>query len=669
LSFLCIPAALASDQLSGRPVDAQPVAAAAFARRPAISNVRISSDGKHIVAITSSDGLKTTVSIWRADDLRAAPYVIGTDPRSEIIGVNFIKNDRLFVTTQQLADFDILGEAQKSYVSRSQIIDLTGNPSRINLRFEGFTAEQQAFVGLGVLVSALPLDPQHILVRSPLNADVFRVNLYTGRSERIERGSTRFWPGLADFNGNIRVRYEFATDDGAIYIGIWLKDAQEQWDIHFKHYARDRRNIDVISLTNDPNIVLVSSDRDRDRKAIYQYNIAERQLGDIVFEHPVFESGAVVRSENPDNLGDIIGFSYEADRSRILWTDAKIERTYDEVRSALRISDVPIVWADILDNKPFHFSVGDGVDLDIIDHAQNYERLVFAKSGGSAPPEYYVMIDGQVTLLGRAYPELRQAPLGSVSLVQYQARDGLMIPAFLIKPDPAIHGNGPYPTIVAPHGGPWTRDAMVWEGTGWTQYFAQQGYAVVQPQFRGSLGWGQRLWRAGDGEWGRKMQDDIDDAARYLIAQGIASSDRIAVHGYSYGGYAAMMAAVRPNGLYQCAIAGAGPATIDQFKKATYRHRYQREFHHPTVEGEDPLRRVDEIQIPLFLYTGDRDTQVLPSESRAMASAMQRAGKTVKLTILPDMEHAMVTWSPANRVEILTSIERYLKNDCGPGGL
>jgi len=116
-------------------------------------------------------------------------------------------------------------------------------------------------------------------------------------------------------------------------------------------------------------------------------------------------------------------------------------------------------------------------------------------------------------------------------------------------------------------------------------------------------------------------------------------------------------------------VAGAGPATIALFKKGTYNSRFLREFQHPTAEGEDPLRRVNEVSIPLYLYTGDRDTNVLPSESEAMAAAMRGAGKTVKLEILPDMEHTYNTWTPDNVARILTSVEGFLENDCGPGGL
>ena len=103
---------------------------------------------------------------------------------------------------------------------------------------------------------------------------------------------------------------------------------------------------------------------------------------------------------------------------------------------------------------------------------------------------------------------------------------------------------------------------MDWDLAGWVQYFASRGYAVIEPQFRGSTGWGQKLWRAGDREWGQKMQDDLDDAVKWLIAQHVADPKRVAIFGYSYGGYAALAASIRPNGLYQCAISGAGAGDL-----------------------------------------------------------------------------------------------------------
>lgn len=612
------------------------------------------------------------VAIWSTDDLEKPPFVIGSDDdRAEVVSAQFIKNDRIFVTTQQLRDFNpFSGQRERSFLQRTLLLDMEGRPVRTSLRFEGLDETQQALLGIGRLISDLPQDPQSVIVADPRKGDKYRLNLVSGRAERIERGSERFSGEQADLNGEIRAKTMFDFDNGAAFVGQWLKDPETgEWAEHFRYYARDRQPIEVVGFSNDPNVVFVSKTEGRDRAAIYEYKIRERQFGEVAFSHPLFEATGVFRSRAPADFGEVIGFSYEGERSRTFYVDPAFDQAIKDLRRALNVEMVPVSWTDIETGERSRFSVGDGADVSISSASDDRSVMIVAKSGPRTPPEYYILAKGRIRLLGRAYPELKDAPFGDTTLIQYEARDGLMIPAFLTKPDPDLYGPGPYPTIITPHGGPWSRDNLTWDTTGWTQYFAMRGYAVLQPQFRGSQGWGERLWRAGDREWGRKMQDDNDDGARYLIAQGVAAPDRIAMHGYSYGGYASMMAAVRSNGIYQCAAAGAGPATIALFKKGTYNSRFLREFQHPTADGEDPLRRVNEIQVPLFLYTGDRDTRVLPAESEAMAAAMRAAGKTVKLTILPDMEHTLNTWTPANFANILTSVEDFMKNDCGPGGL
>lgn len=645
-----------------------PPPASAFAREPAMSSVVVSPDGKHVAALISRDGASRLLSVWRTDALDESPYLVASDPRAEMQSVEFIKNDRLFVTTQQLVDFNpFSGQKERSFARRRQVLDLKGQPVRTNLRFDGLSDTQQAFIGVGGIVSALPKDPENILVSAP-GGDIYKLNLYNGRYERVERGSTRFSSPQTDLNGEVRARQSFDFDGGAAYIAIWLKHPDTgNFDEHFRWYARDREPVSISAFTLDPNIVLVESTAGRDHSAIYEYNIRERKLGEIAFAHPFFDSSGVVLSRAQADYGEILGFGYSGDRDRIYWIDPSLEGVEKQVRAALGVKQVSVAWTDIATGDKASFDVDDGADIAISGWSDDRSAVVIRRSGGKTPPEYYLMAGGKIRLLGRAYPELRDAPLGPVRLIQYAARDGLMVPGILTTPDSEMYGEGPWPTIITPHGGPWSRDDLDWDLSGWTQYFASRGYAVLQPQFRGSQGWGQRLWRAGDREWGRAMQNDNDDGAKWLIDQGIADPTRIAIHGYSYGGYAAMMAAVRPNGIYRCAAAGAGPATIDQFKRGTYNSRFLREFQHPTADGEDPLRRVSEVSIPVLLYTGDRDTNVLPAESESFAAALRREGKSVDLRILPDMEHTLNTWTPANFAAILTSVESFLNGPCGIG--
>jgi hypothetical protein len=244
--------------------------ASAFARRPAIGSVSFSPDGRHLVAVISPDGVRRMMAIWKADDLKSAPHIVGSDARSEIVAAQFIKNDRLFVTTQQLADFNLSGTAERSYAMRTQVLDLEGSPVRISLKFDGLTDAQQQFVGVGGLVSGLPQDPQSILVRDPLRGDIYLLNLYNGRAERRERGSERFSSLQADLNGDIRARQQFDFDNGAAYIAQWIKDPSGNWAEHFRWYARDRKPISIAGFSNDPNIIFVSNVEGRDHNAIYE---------------------------------------------------------------------------------------------------------------------------------------------------------------------------------------------------------------------------------------------------------------------------------------------------------------------------------------------------------------------------------------------------------------
>lgn len=645
-----------------------PPPASAWAREPAMASVTVSPDGRHMAAIISPDGRTRALAIWRTDALDQAPYLIGSDDRSEFLQVQFVKNDRLFVTQQYLSNYNpFTGSPEQTYGYRTQLVDLQGNPIRTP-QWEGVSERGQAALGLGTLISTLANHPTDIIISDPVRGDVYRFNTQTAQASRVERGSDRFGGLQADLTGEIRARQEFGTEGGAAYIAVWLKDESDNWAEHFRWWARDREPVSIVGFSTDPNIVFVSSTAGRDHSAIYEYDIRTRQLTEA-FGHPLFDATDVIQSRDPANYGEVLGFTFDGERSQVYWVDANLERVAETLRQAMGVTTEPVNWVDIASGERMRFEVGAGADVQIVSWSNDFSQIIIEKSGPRTPPEYYLLQGGRARLLGRAYPEIDQNAIGDTRLVQYAARDGLMIPAFLTTPNPAIFGNGPYPTIITPHGGPWARDQLDWDATGWTQYFAARGYAVMQPQYRGSEGWGQRLWRAGDSEWGGRMQDDKDDGVRWLIEQGVADPNRVAMHGYSYGGYAAMAAAVRGNGLYQCAIAGAGPSSLNDIRQDTYNSRFIREFQHPYLNGMSPIEHVDQIDIPLYLYSGDRDTRVVPEESERLAARLRSAGKPVTLRILPNMEHTLNTWTPANFEAMLTSVEDYLRTECGPGGL
>jgi dipeptidyl aminopeptidase/acylaminoacyl peptidase len=651
---------------------AAPPPAEAFARVPALDSVSLSPDGKHLAAVVSPDGAKTLVAIWKTDAMDQPPVQIGVHPRQRVYQVQFVKNDRLAVTTQQTIDFNFDAGMTRTHLFKTILTDLTGKVQMQLLpasRERSEIAEQFRQLVDPIVLSGLPGDPRLILVQDTRlggAGDVYKVDVYTGKADRVLRGGERTFGEQADARGEVRARLQQGYDGGKTYIAQWIRHPDSgEWQEHFRSYAADREPVEVVGFDPaDRNIAYVASSRGRDRAAIYEYDIRARKLGATAFEHKLFEAGGMVTSAK----GEILGFTYLGETPRVHWLDGRLESIEKTAREALGGKTVRVAWTDPAGGQTANIAIPDGFDVTIADWSQDGRQVVIQKSGPRQPPEYYLLTDGKtLRLLGKSRPWVDTASLGDTRLVQYKARDGLMIPAFLTTPPKSVFGEGPYPAIVLPHGGPWSRDSLDWDPTGWTQYFASRGYVVLQPQFRGSEGWGQKLWRAGDAEWGQKMQDDKDDGARWLVEQKLTAPDRIAIHGYSYGGYAAFAGAVRPDTPYQCAIAGAGVAELASFQAETWEDRFIREYQRPTIKGLDPLAEAGKLRIPLLIYHGDRDEIVPIKQSRMFRDRSPKA--KVKFIEYKDMGHPYVTWSPQDTAQILTSVEDFLKKDCGPGGL
>ena len=681
MSLFCRGAGLALALVFAGSAAAAPPAARDFARAPAISDVSISPDGKHVVALTSPDGDRMDISVWRTDSLQTPPVVLGS-ARMRFLEVSFVKNDRLLVgAIQTLTIGEYKGHATKHYVTDlggkvwSTLLPETRAEQSENEKLAGRLSDLK-------LISDLPRDPDDVLVEDQRqgdadSGDIYRVNVHTGAAQRVELASEKFGDYRADLKGDLRAKLELNYDGGKVYIAQWIRNPDTGvWQEHFRSFAKNREIQAVVGFSADPNIAYVAGTQGQDKRALYEYDIRQRKLLDPVFAHKLFDSLGedqiegcqglrneglscpVLQSRGKDDYGQVLGFTYFAERPRIYWVDDQFVAMAKGVNQALHIGDAAVDWVDPGTGTTARIDTVAGAAADIISWSDDRGSVIVKKSGPRQPAEYYLLTGGaKLSLLGRSRPWIDASTLGDERLVEYPARDGLMIPAFLITPPKAIYGPGPYPTLIEPHGGPWARDEMDWDVTGWTQYFAARGYAVLQPQFRGSEGWGQ------------KMQDDKDDGVKWLAAQGIADPRRVAMFGYSYGGYAALAAAVRPHGLYQCAISGAGAGDLAAIQRATFDNRFEREFQRATIAGLDPLEHAKDAQIPVFLYHGDRDRTVRIEQSHKFVAALKAGGKPYRYLEIPDMGHQFVTWTPAMGETQLVQVEDFLKTGCKPGGL
>jgi dipeptidyl aminopeptidase/acylaminoacyl peptidase len=254
-----------------------------------------------------------------------------------------------------------------------------------------------------------------------------------------------------------------------------------------------------------------------------------------------------------------------------------------------------------------------------------------------------------------------------VVAVDYQARDGLSIPAYVTLP-PSIDGleearNLPF--VVLPHGGPTARDFLEFDWL--SQFLAHQGFGVLQMNFRGSAGYGETFRAAGDRQWGQAMQDDITDGTRWLFENGLADPDRTSILGASYGGYAALMGAVKTPDLFRCAVSINGVSDLPtviaderDYIGGTYgtRHIGRLWGDRKMLAENSPARRADEITAPVLLIAGEEDRVVPPEHSERMRRAMERAGKAVELVTLEEGSHRLDVGN--NRVLALRAIDRFL---------
>lgn len=286
-----------------------------------------------------------------------------------------------------------------------------------------------------------------------------------------------------------------------------------------------------------------------------------------------------------------------------------------------------------------------------------------------APGRWYILKldDGRLRRIADVSAGLNGVKLGPVRLERYKARGGMELTCKLTLPA----GSEPksLPVVVMPHGGPWAHDDMAYDH--WSQFLASRGYAVLQPNFRGSTGHGTPYLRAGEGQLGLKMQDDLNDALAWAVGRGIANGGRAAIMGASYGGYAAMWGLARDPKLWRCGISVAGVSALQRTVNAfrgmlnarSARSAWERMT--PDFGAVSPINRVADIAAPLLLIHGQRDLRVDDGESRRMAARMEAAGKPAELVLLPQGDHDF-TREP-DRLALLAAAERFLLRHNPPG--
>jgi dipeptidyl aminopeptidase/acylaminoacyl peptidase len=648
-----------------------------LAQFPGMTGFQISPDGKHMIAL-QSQGDNRSILVWKLADLAGKPTVIGAK-NMQIASVSFLKNDMLQVNMTQ--PYDLRGdEFIKVFINKLFFTDLEGKtwiePMAATEIPRSEIAKKAAALANPTVLNRLLTDPENVIVVSDSgnasSRDVYRFNLRTSKAVRIMRLGESDNNVFVNSKGVVWAKSRLNSDSQGTFIAIEFRNKDGDWEEHFRNYVKNRDVVDVIAVGSKPGTAIITSNVGREFSGLYEYDLVSRKVTSTLFEHKYFDATGVrsFRTDDTPPEEGYGGYTYDGHLGRDThWVNGKLDAVVRGVGQALGIKEIDQEFVGVASGERAAVRSLDGVSVRLTGYvAGETPTYLIRVSGLTYPTEHYLLRGQSIQLLAKERPDVDKRALGTARFVYYKARDGLNIPAYLTVPNPQLCGAGPYAAVVHPHGGPWSRDTMDYDGSGWVPLLVSQCRVVLQPQFRGSQGWGRSLWYAGDREWGQKMQDDKDDGAKWLISEKLADPKRIAMFGFSYGGYSAFAASVRPNGLYKCAIAGAGVSDIDRIWAKFFTNPYFQSAQGPTVKGLSPLSLADKMEIPLMVYHGDRDQTVPIIQSELFVDKAKAAGKPVEYHALADYAHGPA-WTRKIMANQLNLISTYLGSGCGKGGL
>lgn len=605
---------------------------------PELLDVALSPDGRRIALLhQKTAGEKTTAWIQfhdLLDDKKPAPP---PTPLGEatVRAIEWANDERLlvWVVVDKLPNGKPTG-LQRDWgfqkIPIRRVLALNADGSAPVILFQNQKQVIHNLFDLAQVVDMMPNDPRNILMKLwDLTWGVealHRVDIYTGETVLVERGENTT-TGWVTQNGVPIVRYDSNPRGTVVTINV-RAPGEAAW----KAYRKVRRNelealaeLEVLAPTPEPGVLLMLTTEDADMPLVRRFDTRDQRLGEVFArydDHPI--TGVFV-----DETFNPISVSVADDLGRHRFLDRTLAAHYKGVNS---------YFSHEVSVRPYDIS-------------HDHKRLVFLVSGPRQPGAFWLYEVGRAKLemLGEQKPWLKTARLAPMKPLSVHTRDGAAITAFLSTP--ASAGKGPLPLVVLPHGGPEIRDQLDFDL--FAQTFAARGWLVLQPNFRGSGGYGRAFADLGRRRWGDRMQEDVEDCVAQVVASGLADPARIAICGASYGGYAALMGAIRKPDLYKAVVSIAGVTDLpdilafsrseDGTDSSAYAY-WRRTIGDPKtdaamLDGASPTLRAAEIKAPVLLIHGTTDRIVPPRQSRAMDKALKAAGKASELVEMKGAGH------------------------------
>lgn len=652
LGILCASVFLVTGAHAQR--EAADIPVADFFKLPRYANMALSPDGKQLAAIAPHKDRPNLVSI---DLAKRDARLITAFEKFEVAEFQWINNQRLC--------FNTIERYETAGFSRFQgffCINADGSELR-NLSDLGQTPGRGSF--------GIPIVPEIIGIKkdesgevyAAINArtreypDVYVLNTKTGATKLLtfdSPGQTAGW--VLDWEGVPRVAIR-QDERGGFRQSVWYRpDAESPWQTLVGSAEEDDIRMRPIAFDPDGTTLYVAArPQGRDRLAIYRFDTKSKKLGEALFEHPLIDlRGGLLFSRAERKL---MGISYSADKPGSAWVDERLAKVQAAVDIALPKTVNTITLAR------------DNTDV----------ALVYSYSDIDAGR--YALLDTKkmaLEAIGEARPWLKPELMAERRFIKYKARDGLEIPAWITLPK-GVDPKG-LPLIVNIHGGPWVRSYhwAAWGRRPEAQFFASRGYAVLEPEPRGSTGFGDRHFRSSFKQWGLTMQDDITDGVLHLIKEGIVDKDRMCLHGGSYGGYASLQGMIREPDLFKCANSFVAVTDLEtlQTDATSDTNRFTNwattgfrtrvgdyKADQARFEKTSPARNADKIKGAIMLTMGADDVRVPLVHGDLMRKAMERANVRHEYKVYAEEGHGFN--APVNVVDFYTRSIKFFDTHIG----
>ena len=594
-----------------------------FFRNPDKSSFQISPDGKHI-------------SYMKPWEKRMNVHVVDVETNNEIrltsskergvYGYLWLGNNRIGYVKDDGGDENMHFYAVN--IDGTNEIDLTP--------FENVQAR---------IIDDLEDDPDYLIIglnkRNPQIHDPFRVNVNTGEMEMIAENPGNISGWVTDHNGKLRM----ATTSDGVNTSLLYRESESD---EFRAILTTDFKVAVSPLffTFDNKNIYVASNRGRDKTAIFEFDINKVKEGKLIFENDEVDVSGLMYSRKRKVL---TGVNYTVAKREMVFFDDWRGNIQKKLESKLPGYEVGITSFSKDETKAIIITYSD-------------------RSRGTY--YYYDVKKDNLTELAQISPWLNENHMAEMKPVKYRSRDGLVINGYLTLP---VGTNGKnLPVVVNPHGGPWARDR--WGYNSDVQFLANRGFAVFQMNFRGSTGYGREFWEISFKEWGKSMQDDITDGVNWLIDEGIADPDRIAIYGVSYGGYATLAGLAFTPDLYACGVDYVGPSNIftlletlppywELGRQMMYEMIGNPETEKDILRAASPIFHVDSIRVPLFVAQGANDPRVKKAESDQIVEALESRGVEVPYMLKENEGHGF--YNEENRFDFFREMEKFLNKHIG----